>query len=175
MKLFDIKVFTSNRAYDIILRNLTILRASQIIHRISVASETLLRAVKRFMVPGRIEIKPLIKIRSLKRMKQGANITLDASTLLRSRKRVTVGDPLRVKAGVNVRSVKKMRESHAWRIVAETLLGAMKPFPGRSTLMVDADMLFQKVRKRRLGEVNLVRLADMEPLTLDELDYIVED
>jgi len=175
MKLFDIKVFTSNRAYDVTLRNLTIIRASQIVHRIGVMGETLLRAVKRLLVPGKLVIQPLIKIRSLKRMKQGGNISLGASMLLRSRKRVTVSDPLRVKTGVNVRSIKKMRESHAWRVVTEILLGAMKPFPGSSTLMVDADMLFQKVRKRRLGEVSLVRLVDMEPLTLDELDYIVED
>jgi hypothetical protein len=44
-----------------------------------------------------------------------------------------------------------------------------------SAVAVDADVRMQKVRKRRLGEFAQVRLVDMDPLTLDELDYIVED
>ena len=175
MKLFDIKVFTSNREYDVTLRNLTIIRASQIIHLIGVAAEALLRSIKRLVIPGKIVIKPLIRIRSIKSLRQKIDVAMDASTLFRSFKRVTVEDSVSIDAGINVRSIKKMRKDHAWRVVADALLGAKKPVTVKAAILVDADMRFQKVRKRRLGEVSLVRLADMEPMTLDELDYVVED
>ena len=174
MKLFDIKVHTSDREYDVTLRNLTIIRASEIVHRISIASEALLRSIKRLVVPGKFVIQPLIRIRSIKSLRQRADIAVDASTLLRSRKRVTVDDAARIDADINVRSIKKMRENHAWRVVADVLLGSKKPITDNAVILVDADVRFQKVRKRRLGEVSLIRLADMEPMTLDELDYIVE-
>jgi len=174
MKLFDIKVHTSDREYDVTLRNLTIIRASQIVHKISVAYEALIRSIKRLVIPGKLVIQPLIRIRSIKSLRQRANVAVDASTLLRSRKRVTMGDTLRISAGVNVRSIKKIKDSAAWRAVADTLLGSKKPVIGNAACTVDADIRIQKVRKRRLGEVSLVRLTDMEPMALDELDYIVE-
>jgi len=55
------------------------------------------------------------------------------------------------------------------------LLSAKKPIKDSAAISIDADICFEKVRKRKLGEVSLVRLADMEPMTLDELDYIVEE
>jgi len=76
MKLFDIKVFTSDREYDITLRNLTIIRASQIIHRISIASTVLLRSIKRFLAPGKVVIQPLILIRSIKSLRQKADVAV---------------------------------------------------------------------------------------------------
>jgi len=175
MKLFDIKVHTSDREYDVTLRNLTIIRASEIVHRISIACVTLIRSIKRLVIPGKLVIKPLIKIRSIKSLRQKADVTVDASTLLRSRKRITTDDGMNLDAAVNTRSIKKIRGSAAWRVVADTLLGSKKPVIGNAAVSVDADMRIQKVRKRRLGEVRLVRLTDMEPMTLDELDYIVED
>ena len=175
MKLFDIKVFTSNREYDVTLRNLTIIRASQIIHRIGVACTTLLRSIKRLLVPGKVVIKPLIKIRSIKSLRQGASVAVDASTLLRSRKRVTADDGARINAGCNISSIKKLKPDSTWRIIAEVLLGSKKPIIGSDAILLDADICFQKVRKRKLGEVSLVRPADMDPMILDELDYIVED
>ena len=174
MKLFDIQVFTSNREYDITLRNLTIIRASQIIHRIGVAYTPLLRSIKRFLVPGKLAIDSLIKIGSIKSLKQGADVAVDASMLLRSFKRVTMDDAARIAGGIKVRSMKRMEDSVTWRVVAEALLGSKKPISDNSAVRVDVDMRIQKVRKRRLGEVSLVRLVDMEPMTLDELDYIVE-
>jgi hypothetical protein len=175
MKLFDIKVFTSNREYDVTLRNLTIIRASQIIHRIGVACTTLLRSIKRLLVPCKVAIKPLIKIRSIKSLRQKADVAVDASTLLRSRKRVTADNGVRIAAGSNISSVKKMKADSTWRIIAHILLGSKKPINGGDAILLDADMRIQKVRKRRLGEVSLVRPADMDPMILDELDYIVEE
>ena len=175
MKLFDIKVFTSNREYDVTLRNLTIIRASQIIHRISVACVTLIRSIKRLVIPGKLVIKPLIRIRSIKSLKQRTDVAVDASTLFRSFKRVTADDNVSIDTGVNVRSVKKIKDSATWRVIADVLLGSKKPVIGNAALSVDADMRIQKVRKRRLGEVSLVRVADMEPMTLDEIDYVVEE
>ena len=174
MKLFDIKVFTSDREYDITLRNLTIIRASQIVHRIAIACKPLLRSIKRFLVPGKLVIESLIKIGSIKSLKQKADVAVDASMLFRSFKRVTVEDSPRIVAGINIRSVKKMMDGHTWRVIADALLGAKKPIKDSAAISIEADVRMQKVRKRRLGEVSLVRLTDMEPMTLDELDYIVE-
>ena len=175
MKLFDIKVFTSDREFNITLRNLTIIRASQIIHRISIASTVLLRSIKRFLVPGKVVIQPLILIRSIKSLSQMLNISLDASMLFRSFKRVTMEDSTQIDVDVCVRSMKKIVDGSTWRVAAEALIGARKAIKGSDALALDADVNFQKVRKRKLGEVSLVRLADMEPMTLDELDYVVED
>jgi len=175
MKLFDIKVFTSNREYDITLRNLTIIRASQIIHRISVAYTALIRSIKRLVIPGKVVIKPLIRIGSIKSLRQRADVVVDASMLFRSFKRVTVEDSPRIAGHVKARSMKKISGSSTWRVVANALLGAKKPIKGGAAVSIDADMRFQKVRKRKLGEVSLIRVTDMEPMTLDELDYIVED
>ena len=175
MKLFDIKVFTSNREYDITLRNLTIIRASQIIHRIGVAYTALIRSIKRLVIPGKVVIKPLIRIRSIKSLRQRADVAVDASMLFRSFKRVTVEDSSRIDGHVKVRSMKKIGGSSTWRVVADALLGAKKPIKGGNAILVDANVRFQKVRKRKLGEVSLVRMADMEPMTLDTLDYVVED
>jgi len=175
MKLFDIKVFTSNREYDITLRNLTIIRASQIIHRIGVAYTALIRSIKRLVIPGKVVIKPLIRIGSIKTLRQRADVAVDASMLFRSFKRVTVEDSPHIASHVKARSMKKIGGSSTWRVVADTLLGAKKPIKGSNAIMVDTSVRFQKVRKRKLGEVSLVRLADMEPMTLDELDYVVED
>jgi len=175
MKLFDIKVHTSDREYDITLRNLTIIRASEIVHRISIASEALLRSIKRLVIPGKLVIQPLIRIRSIKSLRQRADIAVDALLRIRSFKRITSDDGVNIAAAVNVRSIKKIKDGAALRVVAEALLGAKKPIVGDAAISVDAEMRIQKVRKRRLGEVSLVRLADMEPMTLDELDYIVED
>ena len=174
MKLFDIKVHTSDREFDVTLRNLTIIRASEIVHRISVAYEALLRSIKRLMIPGKLVIQPLIRIRSIKSLKQRADVAVEALPLIRSLKRVTAEDSVSIDADVNARSIKKIRDSATWRVVADTLLGSKKPVIGNAACTVDADIRIQKVRKRKLGELSLVRLADMEPTTLDELDYIVE-
>ena len=173
MKLFDIKVFTSNREYDITLRNLTIIRASQIIHRISIACVTLISSIKRLVIPGKVVIQPLIRIRSIKSLRQRANVAVDASTLFRSFKRVKVEDSPRIDGHVKIRSMKKIGGNPTWRVATEALIGARKAISGSEAFVVDADVYFQKVRKRRLGELSLVRVTDMEPMTLDELDYIV--
>ena len=175
MKLFDIKVFTSNREYDVTLRNLTIIRASQIIHRISVAYVTLIRSIKRFLVPGKIVIQPLIKIRSIKSLRQRADVAVDALPLISSRKRVTMNDAVHVSADSNISSMKRMRDSAAWRVVTDILHGSKKRMAEGAEVAVDVDLRMQKVRKRKLGELSLVRLENMEPMTLDELDYIVEE
>ena len=175
MKLFDIKVFTSNREYDVTLRNLTIIRASQIIHRISVAYVTLIRSIKRFLVPGKIVIQPLIRIRSIKSLRQKADVAVDALPLISSRKRVTMDDAVQVSAASNISSMKRMRDSAAWRVVTDILHGSKKRMAEGAAVAVDVDLRMQKVRKRRLGECSLLRLADMDPMTLDALDYIVEE
>jgi len=174
MKLFDIKVHTSDREFDVALRNLTIIRASEIVHKISVAGETLIRSIKRLVIPGKFVIQPLIRIRSIKSLRQRANVAVNALLRIRSFKRITADDGVKIAAAVSLHSIKKIRDSTAWRVVAEALLGSKKPIVGDAAISVDADMRIQKVRKRRLGEVSLVRLADMESMTLDELDYIVE-
>jgi len=175
MKLFDIQVFTSNREYDITLRNLTIIRASEIVHRISVVYSTLLRSIKRFLVPGKLVIQPLIRIRSIKSLRQKADVAVDTLPFIRSRKRVTAEDGVRIDSDINVRSSKKVRDNHTWRVVSDVLLGSKKRMTEGAALIVDADLRMQKVRKRRLGECSLLRITDMNPMTLDTLDYIVED
>jgi len=175
MKLFDIKVHTSDREYDITLRNLTIIRASEIVHRISVASKALLRAIKRLVIPGKLVIHPLVRVRSIKSLRQRPDTAVDGSTLLRSYKGVTVGDSLRVSADGNISSMKRLRGNSAWRVVANALFGARKSAAINAACPVCVDVRIRKVRKRRLGEVSLVRLADMEPMTLDTLDYVEED
>jgi len=175
MKLFDIKVHTSDREYDVTLRNLTIIRASEIVHRISVAYEALLRSIKRHVIPGKLVIEPLIRIRSIKSLRQRADTTVDGSLLLCSRKGVTVSDTLRVSADGNISSMKKLRGNSAWRIVFDALFSARKSAAINAADPVCADVRIRKVRKRRLGELRLVRLADMEPMTLDTLDYVEED
>jgi hypothetical protein len=174
VKLFDIQVRTSDREFDITLRNLTIIRASQIVHKISVASAALLRSIKRFLAPGKVVIAPLIKIRGIKSLRQHAEISLDTGALFRSRKRATVSDDARIAANSHMRSMKKMRKNHTWRVEQNALLGAKKSGVGSAALAFDANLRMQKVRKRRLGEVARVRLADMEAMTIDELDYIIE-
>jgi hypothetical protein len=175
LKLFNIQVFTSDRAYDVTLRNLSIIRASQLVHRLSVASTALLWSIKRFLVPGKVVIAPLIKLRAIKAMKQSAAVAPDADVRLGSLKRVTATEAMQLSFDGNVRSVKRVKENPVWRIVTTALLGAKKPIANSAALGVDLDLNIQKVRKRRLGEVSRVLPADMNPLTLDELDYIVED
>jgi len=175
MKLFDIQVFTSNREYDITLRNLTIIRASEIVHRISVVYSTLLRSIKRFLVPGKLVIQPLIRIRSIKSLKQRADVAVDASALISSRKRMTADGSVRISVDSNISSRKRMRGGHTWRIIADVFLGAKKRMTEGTALIVDADLRIQKVRKRRLGECSLLRIDGMDPMTLDALDYIVEE
>ena len=175
MKLFDIKVHTSDREYNVTLRNLTIIRASQIVHRISVASKTLLRSIKRFLVPGKVVIAPLIKIRSIKFMKQRAEVAIDALPLVGSRKRITADEAARIDADNHVSSMKKIQDSQTWRVIANAMFGTKKSMAERSSLFVDADIRIQKVRKRRLGELGFVRLADLDSMTFDELDYVAED
>jgi len=175
MKLFDIKVHTSDREFDITLRNLTIIRASQIIHLIAIACETLMRSIKRFLVPGRLVIQPLIRIRSIKSLKQKADIAVDVLPLISSRKRVTMDDAVQVSSDNNISAMKRMRDEATWRVIADALFGTKKRMAEEDTVTVDADVRMQKVRKRKLGELAQVRLIDMDPMTLDELDYVVED
>lgn len=175
MKIFDIKVHTSDREYDITLRNLSIIRVSQIIHRIRVSGSTLISSIKRFLVPGKLTIKPLIKIRTIKAHRQNTDVALDGQTLVSSLKRTQVDDTVRISADGNISSTKRMRAAATWRVITDVLLEAKKDMPGSNALLVAADMYIQKVRKRKLGEVSLVRLTDMEPMTLDELDYVVEE
>jgi hypothetical protein len=174
MKLFNIQVHTSDRNFDITLRNLTIIRASQIIHRISVAYVTLIRSIKRFLVPGKLVIQPLIRIGSIKSLRQRADVAVDALPLISSRKRVTMADAVQVSADNNISSLKRMRDSAAWRVITNILHGSKKRVAEGAAVAVDVDLRMQKVRKRRLGECGLLRLADMDPMTLDALDYIVE-
>jgi len=173
MKLFDIKVFTSDREYDVTLRNLTIIRANQIIYRISIACLPLLRSIKRLLIPGIIVIQPHIRIRSIKSLRQRASVAVDALIRFRSFKRVTIADNVCITADVRTRSMKRMRESSAWRVAADSLISAMKLVRDNGSFSVNASMRMESVRKRRLGEVSLTRLADMDPMTLDDLDYVV--
>jgi hypothetical protein len=175
MKLFNIQVHTSDRNYDITLRNLTIIRASQIIHRIGVACTALFRSIKRLVIPGKLVIEPLVKLRSIKSLWQRADVAVDASMLVRSRKRVTVEDAARISADSNVSSTKRMRDSAAWRVIADVLHGSKKRMAEGAALIVDADVRMQKVRKRRLGECSLLRIDGMDSMSLDALDYIEEE
>jgi hypothetical protein len=173
MKLFDIKVFTSNREYDITLRNLTIIRVNEIVYNISIACKTLLRSIKRLLIPSIVVIQPQIRIRSIKSLQQRANVVVDAFIRLRSLKRATVDDALQIAADGNISSKKRMTTGSTWRVIADALIGSMKPVRGNGSFAVDANMRMESVRKRRLGEVSLTRLADMDPMTLDDLDYVV--
>jgi len=175
MKLFNILVHTSDREYDVTLRNLTIIRASQIVHRIAVSCSTLLRSIKRFLVPGKLVINPMIRGRSIKSLRQGADVAMDALPLISSRKRVTMDDAVQDSADNNISSMKRMRDSAAWRVITDILHGSTKYITEEAALAVDADVRMQKVRKRRLGECSLLRIDSMDPLNLDELDYIAED
>ena len=175
MKLFDIKVFTSDREYDITLRNLTIIRASEIVHRISVAYITLIRSIKRLVIPGKVVIQPLIRLRSIKSLKQRCSVAVDALPLISSRKRVTMDDAAQVSADINISSMKRMKDSAVWRVITDISHGSEKRVAEGAAVAVDAGICFEKVRKRRLGEVSQIRLAGMNPMTLDELDYVVEE
>jgi hypothetical protein len=174
VKLFDIQVFTSDREFDVTLRNLSIIRASEIIHRIRVASTALLRAIKRFLVPGKVVIAPLIKLRNIKFLRQHAEISIDTQALLSSQKRAQVNEALQISANSSMASAKRVRDNPTWRATAEALLGAKKSGVGSAALAFDVGLRMQKVRKRRLGEVSHMRPVEMDAMTLEELDYIIE-
>jgi len=126
MKLFNIQVRSSDRNFDIRLRNLTIIRASQILHKIAIACLPRIRSLKRFLVPGKLGIDSLIKIRSFKSLKQKADIAVDVLPLISSRKRMTMDDTVQVSADSNISSMKRVREEATWRVITDALLGTQK-------------------------------------------------
>jgi hypothetical protein len=174
MQLFNMRVRTGDREFDVTLRNLSIIRASEIVHKIGVACAVLLHSVKRFLVPGKLVIRPLIQFRAVKSLRQKAEIAISALPLFTLRKRMQPEQTMQISGESAFCSVKCMSDRPALCVTIGALLGAKKAIADSANFAIDANLKLQKVRKRRLGEASWVRLAGMDFMTLDALDYVVE-